>query len=350
MNKIAFIIPNIGGNGGSERVTVNLANELSRYFEVTIISVFSLNATSVYPLSDTIRIINCNIQKSKYLPGKIDTLFRLIQVVKNLHDIFKNEEFRFILPMSFMINWACLATRTDDTKVFVCEHRDVDSISIYYKVMRNIFYKKADKIIVLTDTQKKKLLSKYSNIVVIPNFITHKIITHKESNIITYLGRIDHEKRVELLLKAFLAIDNQQYILQIVGDGPLYEELRNAYSSYTNIHFLGFVSDVEDIWLHTLLSVLPSRSEAFPMTILEAMAKGVPTIGFNVPGVTDLISDSHNGIIVQQQTINALSIALETILHDTITLKKLSKNCLKDIEQFNVNFVLQKWLQLFNES
>jgi glycosyltransferase involved in cell wall biosynthesis len=68
----------------------------------------------------------------------------------------------------------------------------------------------------------------------------------------------------------------------------------------------GFVSDVPALLAETALLVFPSRREGFPKAIMEASAAGVPTIGFDVPGVRSAITPGENGWLVPLGDVDSL--------------------------------------------
>ncbi|MDC2890011.1 glycosyltransferase [Psychrosphaera sp. G1-22] len=121
------------------------------------------------------------------------------------------------------------------------------------------------------------------------------------AKVITTVGRLDPIKNQTMLMKAFqLAKETSNVmdttILQFVGDGPSYQELdtfKSTLTHQTDIHMLGYRSDVDDILSGTDLFALSSHYEAMPMTILESMALGIPVVTTNVGGISKFITDNE---------------------------------------------------------
>ncbi|MGV3762428.1 glycosyltransferase family 4 protein [Parapedobacter sp.] len=67
----------------------------------------------------------------------------------------------------------------------------------------------------------------------------------------------------------------------------------------TNVSFLGQIQDMEEVWKHHHALILPSRSEGLPLTIVEAMIAGRPTIATDAGGNAELLADGVNGFIAQ---------------------------------------------------
>ncbi len=119
---------------------------------------------------------------------------------------------------------------------------------------------------------------------VISPYISSSFINNSnylKDNSIVFVAKLWERKNCELLIKSFLNLNLSFFRLNIVGDGPLLEYLRNKYK-FDNVVFYGDVS--EDVKL-TLLSkanlfVLPSLNEGFGISYLESLAVGTPIIAY----------------------------------------------------------------------
>lgn len=106
----------------------------------------------------------------------------------------------------------------------------------------------------------------------------------------------------------------------VVGDGPLMGDLRQAArASRARVHFTGQLTpdEVQEI-LHTKVDVfvLASEDEGLPMTIIEAMASGLPIIATPVGAVPDLVRDAENGCLVPVGDVSALAEAMYLLATD----------------------------------
>jgi glycosyltransferase involved in cell wall biosynthesis len=84
-------------------------------------------------------------------------------------------------------------------------------------------------------------------------------------------------------------------------------------------------------YLYSLSStfMLPSYSESFPMTVLEAMACGLPVVASNVGGIPEMIDSNQNGILIQPGNERGLSAALLKLIGDRNFAKRLGSNARK---------------------
>ena len=99
----------------------------------------------------------------------------------------------------------------------------------------------------------------------------------------------------------------------IAGDGPRRQELEALARSrgiMSRVQFLGHADDVPAVLASSDLFVLPSRSEAFPNGILEAMATGLPIVASRVGGIVELVENQKTGVLVPPDDPRALGHAM----------------------------------------
>jgi L-malate glycosyltransferase len=99
----------------------------------------------------------------------------------------------------------------------------------------------------------------------------------------------------------------------IAGNGPRRQELEDLARSRgiaTNVRFVGHVDDVPALLASSDLFVLPSRSEAFPNSVLEAMATGLPVVATRVGGIIELVENQRTGVLVPPDDARALGHAI----------------------------------------
>lgn len=137
---------------------------------------------------------------------------------------------------------------------------------------------------------------------------------------ILFLGRLDARKSPDVLLRASRQVLERFPGTKVVfgGDGEveknkaLAEELGIA----NHCEFHGWVSGAEREGLFARAAVycLPSKNEGLPMSVLEAMARGIPTVATPVGGVPRVIEDGVSGFLVDVDDVDALSDRLNILL------------------------------------
>lgn len=113
----------------------------------------------------------------------------------------------------------------------------------------------------------------------------------EEAFVVAGLGRLDQAKGFADLIDAAAMAEVPNLLLLIAGTGPLQPALEaHAASRGVTVRFLGFLSDVQPVLDAADLFALPSLCEACPYAVLEAMAAGLPVLGSDVGGVSELIA------------------------------------------------------------
>jgi len=152
-----------------------------------------------------------------------------------------------------------------------------------------------------------------------------RISARSESGIsILFVGGLDRAhafKGVPVLLEALAQIPAVR--LRIVGDGdlrPQYEQRARALGIADRTEFLGAVSDADlpNVYRGASVLVLPSvsRSEAFGVVLLEAMASGIPVITADLPGVRTVVVDGETGFLVPPGDAGALAARIADLAAD----------------------------------
>ena len=122
------------------------------------------------------------------------------------------------------------------------------------------------------------------------------LATSKERPVILYVGRLSQEKDLTMLFEAFRLLNQRgTYQLCIVGDGPLRPQTERFVQTTAHTAYAGMIPYGERLaerYATADVLALPSRNETFGLTILEALASGIPVVAVNQGGPTDLLHAS----------------------------------------------------------
>ncbi|WP_079527252.1 glycosyltransferase family 4 protein [Halobacillus hunanensis] len=137
----------------------------------------------------------------------------------------------------------------------------------------------------------------------------------EEDFLVAMVARFEAVKQHELALNSFASFleENKQAHLLLLGDGTLEDQLKRqckALKVEDHVHFLGFRSDVEAVLPMVDLTLLTSKSESFPLVLLESARARVPAITTDVGGVDKLIPSRKYGWIMEQPEVEAIAVAL----------------------------------------
>ncbi len=145
-----------------------------------------------------------------------------------------------------------------------------------------------------------------------------------EAFLVIGLGRLDEAKGFADLIDAasLLRAALPELVVAIAGEGPLRASLEAlARFKQVNVRFLGFQMDVQPLLEAADLFALPSLCEACPFAVLEAMAAGVPVLGSDVGGVSELLRGA--GVILPPRDPSVWALAIHKLAHDSETRKLL---------------------------
>ena len=160
---------------------------------------------------------------------------------------------------------------------------------------------------------------------VIPNGIDpdgyRPAVRRRTRRVITTVANLREGKGHDILFAAASDVIRQcpDVILRLVGDGAMREALEQdvrAKGLERHVEFLGHCEDVPDVLGASDLFVLPSRTEAFPNGLVEAMAAGLPSIASDAGGIPELIQHGVNGLLVPVGDAGALAAAIVSLIAD----------------------------------
>ena len=170
------------------------------------------------------------------------------------------------------------------------------------------------------------------------NNFKNKGVKSKVENLV-FIGSLIKRKNLNDILD--LAKHFKNITFNIIGDGPLKDELENK--STTNVNFFGKLNSYEisnhlqNMDLHILLS----RSEGFPKVILETASSAIPSILYDDYGADSWINHSENGFVVS--TFTAVISIIDNLIENPDLLIRNSENVLELAEKFDWKIIIKSW-------
>jgi len=146
-----------------------------------------------------------------------------------------------------------------------------------------------------------------TNSLVIENFISIPEPELKNGTQLAFVGRLSEEKGADRLLAIAAQLGPIQF--DLYGDGPLMDALQCSASA--NCHFHGNQADMAMRWGDIDLLLMPSRHEGLPMAALEAMARGIPVIAFDIGALDQVVEHGVNGWLVRPNDLEGFRRAIE---------------------------------------
>lgn len=201
--------------------------------------------------------------------------------------------------------------------------------------------------------------SHYFNSTYSYNFIDKDVFDHtvsigeeKRKHRIIYMGRFVKEKNIPKMIECAKQLKKKipDFTLDMYGTGVLVEDVSKLIHENgleKNVHLCGFCND-KNIFDNYSLLWLTSDFEGMSMTIIEAKAKGVPTISTNWgDGVFEVIHDKEDGFV--EDTVEDIVNQTVELMNDKELLINISKNAYANFDEFSKENAYNRWIKLLKE-
>jgi glycosyltransferase involved in cell wall biosynthesis len=227
------------------------------------------------------------------------------------------------------------------TPIVTTEHDPFELMGLK-KLIKQHCIRKTDRIIAIShdnfgqlseivDNPKDRLFLSHNGIELGPFLDNHdkaSLQLEPGSIVITCVAELHPRKGHKYLIEAFLRLQKEIPMLHLVlvGTGPIENELKKRYGTNPNIHFFGWRRDIPQILKASDLFVLPSLREAFGLSVVEAMASGVPVIATDNGGTKDIIENGKSGLLVPPGDSESLLRAIKTLLDNPGQRRDMAKS------------------------
>jgi len=200
-----------------------------------------------------------------------------------------------------------------------------------------------------------------SNIQVIPDgvdlirFFPKDKEANPEKLRILAIGRLIPRKGFDFLilsLPEILKISNKDFVLEIVGDGPLRDDLAKLAREVKvadKVLFSGSVpyKQLDNKYDQADIFVLSSLAEGMPLVVLEAMASGLPVIASRVQGIEEVVKQGINGYLVSPTDHVSMGRYLAELINDNNKRLQMGKESTKIIKDYDWTSITERYLQIY---
>ncbi len=348
--------------GGAEKLLVEsvpIYKKKGVEIDILVLNKDKTYFTEVLENEHGVKIIKLGKAKNMYSPINI---FKIRKYLKNYDVIHVH-----LFPSIYWVAIASIFTNKK-RKIIVTEHNTENRRRniLIFKYLDRLIYSKFSKIGAISEgvqtNLQKHLGKKFNNIVQINNGINLESIKkakpynkskfglNQNHKVIIQVSSFTPQKDQETLIKAVALLPNDVHLF-LVGDGPLKNkniEMTRMLKISERVHFLGHRSDVPRLLKTADVSVLSSHYEGFGLVIVEGMAAGNACLGSDVPGLAEIIG--KDGIIFPPGDHKELKKILLNLLNDSEFYNEISQKCLIKAETFDINLMVQKYLNLYLES
>jgi glycosyltransferase involved in cell wall biosynthesis len=353
------VIGSISSGGGTEKITIALANRLSiDGYNVFIISL-TMEQKLFFDIDKNIRLYSLFKRQKNYVIRFPQIIYMLEKKVKeNKIDILINVDVilaLFSLPLKIF---------NKNLKIISWEHFNYQTnLGITRRDYARVLSKKyANVIITLTEQDRNFYIDNGKSkipVVSIANFLDN--IPHTASALnnktVIAVGRFSYQKGFDILIDVWKCVksnkDSTDWILKIIGNGEDKEKIRKKIKELdlmSSIEIIDATKNIYDYYLSSSIYVMTSRFEGFPMVLLEAKSYGLPIVSFDcLTGPRELIKNGYDGYIIPFGNIQLMANKILNLMSDESKRIDMGKNAKKIVNNYSVNHIILKWKKLFND-
>jgi L-malate glycosyltransferase len=230
---------------------------------------------------------------------------------------------------------------------------------------------KSDRITAVSQFLKEETVRAFGctacDVEVIPNFVDPAVYNRAahvpalrrqlgdDKKILMHISNFRPVKRVLDVVRIFAKVRKEvPSALVMVGDGPdrlSAEEEARALGVERDVHFLGRIDAVAPLLASADLFLLPSDRESFGLSALEALACGVPALGYDVGGITEVVTNGVTGALASVGDIDALAAFGVSLLRDPARWRAMSEAAAADARaRFSSDQIVARYEALYLRS
>lgn len=362
MKNICFSIEGISGCGGTERVTLQIANALVDKYNINILSIEKKREELFFPADNRIKF---DYLYSKRIDNHLKRYF--FSIIIGIRKYLKKNNIDILIVVDvtqlIMVYWATLGL---DIKIISWEQFNClrSEGSLIHRAARKIAAKYTNAIITLTDEDKKAYVDYFkprANVMRIYNPITFPNVDVKKDelkeNIILSIGRLSYQKGYDLLLDVANLLFNTYQVRNwkwiIVGEGDERKKIEDKISDYNLVNkviLVGEKENVSEYLNNSKIFVLTSRYEGFGLVIAEAQQFGLPVISFDCKmGPAELVENGKNGYLVPCFDIENMAKKIRELITDDNKRNKLAIQAGSALDRFEYQKIVDEWNKLINK-
>lgn len=168
--------------------------------------------------------------------------------------------------------------------------------------------------------------------------------------VIISAGELNANKNNRVIISALEQLKRNDIHYVLCGVGNLEAELRTQVENaglHNNVHFLGYRSDVKELYQMADCFVMPSIREGLSRSIMEAMSIGLPCVVSKIRGNVDLIDDGNGGYLCDTHDVSAYAEKLDLLASNPELREKMGKNNLTAVQKFSTETVKKEIQEIY---
>lgn len=174
------------------------------------------------------------------------------------------------------------------------------------------------------------------------NSIRNELGISDSKVVVSSIGEFIDRKNYPTAIEAFSRMENKDAVLLLCGIGVLQQEMKSLCKRLNicdRVHFLGYRKDIVDILAGSDIFIFTSKQEGLPVSVMEAMASGLPVVCSGIRGNTDLIEDGVNGYLCASSDVTKFQIHLDELVTNIDIRRRFRTANLVKIQNFSADAV-----------
>lgn len=262
-----------------------------------------------------------------------------------------------IVTQVWAMEWLALAD-TKGCTVIGMSHESFEASNKSSRGQRvRRYYREVDRMLVLTPEDSDRWIrSGMDNVSSMPNPLPFMPASPapRTGKVVASVGRLAFEKGMDLLLDAWAdaSAHHPDWVLRIYGAGVEEAALRAHAAGLgltDSVEWMGSTNDVLGALRGASVFAQASRAEGFPITLLEAMAAGVPVAAFDcAPGVREIVTHDEDGLLARLGNTMELAGQLERLMASRELRDRLGDAAFHNVQRYSSADITDRWEELFS--
>ena len=367
--RIAFIIESSYNSGGMERMLATIANEMRRYYDVTVITAFNGDKKDFFSFDEEVKRTDLGLSRDGYQAKDIKRLYKA-----HLASFLMEACFDCCISLGGMDMFFLPRIKDGSKKIFwfhFAMNYDLQTCLAGGETIRNkilgrlklwhriIAARRFDQVVVLSKADCKMWKKYLRHVISIYNPLTiemKKKPDYAEPRAIA-VGRIERQKGFDYLVDAWKIVHERysNWSLDIIGSSSehnmnILQQQIDSNGLHGIITLKGGCNDMAEAYSSHSLMILSSRYEGLGLVLIEASVCGLPLIAFDCPqGPAEIIEGGRNGYLVKPVgNIQGLADAISKMISDDNLRRKMGEEAERMSARFSLDKISAQWRMLFD--
>lgn len=333
--------------GGAARVTSLMLEALADEYSVTI-CYDNVKYSTFYNIDNRVKIVPFHV-KRRHIP-LVSGIVKELGLAAKARNIIKRERPDVIISVTHLVfSQVYIGSIGLNIPIIAYDHTSFSrDLGFIQNFIRRSLYKRATKVILLTQKDREMMSSTLKNSCVVYNPLTFtpSYEAHKREKWVLCVGRLNswHIKGLDRIISMWGEISPKAKGWQLVIAGGGSEHIRDMLLNMAkesgvkdSVTLLGQVDNLQNIYAKSSIFALPSRVEGFPMCLLEALSQGSPFVSFSMDGaVKEMATNGVSGFIIDDNKEDEFAVKLKELISNSKLREEMSPKAVKSVERFNL--------------